>query len=293
MRLDPPYPRPLKIAVKSGAIIWLRIRNLLTRKPVTGTAPLAVCLTSYGERLAIVAHTIESIARGTVRPERLILWVDDPSFRVEHRPMLARLERRGLEILRCEDFGPHKKSYPYARDFADSGLPLVTADDDILYPGRWLEGLADYHRTDPEGFAGYRARRVSLDPAGQIARYHEWKAAEPGEIGHHVFITGGAGAVFPSSLLRAMRDAGEFFMEVCPRADDIWINVMASRSGLKAHLLPSAHLRAISYPRSQKNALHHWNVGGGENDRQLRASLSESDQELLHAAARRPIESAP
>ncbi|MEA5453396.1 hypothetical protein SPF06_01550 [Sinomonas sp. JGH33] len=285
MRLDLSSPRPVKFVVKGAAIMWIRIQNLLGRKPVTGAAPLAVSLTSYGERLATVGHTIESIARGTVRPKRLILWVDDPAFEIEDYPMLARLERRGLEILRCEDFGPHKKNYAYAREFADSGLPLVTADDDILYPGRWFEGLARHHLSNPGSFAGYRAHRVSLCAGGQLAPYREWRRAEPGDVGHDVFLTGGAGAVFPARLLRALRDAGESFAEVCPRADDIWINVIASRIGAEAQLLPSSHLLALSYPRSQRNALHHSNVDGGGNDRQLAASLTETDRARLVKAA--------
>ena len=55
--------------------------------------------------------------------------------RIESRPeSLRRLERRGLEVRLTQNYGPHTKYYPSLADAIADGLPLVTADDDILYP---------------------------------------------------------------------------------------------------------------------------------------------------------------
>ncbi|WP_344122224.1 hypothetical protein [Kocuria aegyptia] len=71
---------------------------------------------------------MEAIARGSVRPQRLILWLADAEV-VAHPPApLARLVERGLEIRHAADWGPHKKYYPYACSQADHELPLVTAE---------------------------------------------------------------------------------------------------------------------------------------------------------------------
>ena len=39
-------------------------------------APLVVSLTSYGPRLAVVGKVIASLLRQTVRPDRVILWLE-------------------------------------------------------------------------------------------------------------------------------------------------------------------------------------------------------------------------
>jgi hypothetical protein len=169
------------------------------RAPITGAAPVAVSLTSYGKRLEIVGHAIESIARGPVRPRRMILWVSDDGFDLAAYPRLARLEKRGLEILRSADFGPHKKSHPYVEAYAADGLDLVTADDDIMYPQGWLAGLIAARRAHPGEFVGYRAKRVVLDAAGDLAPYAEWPGADVGESGPRVFLHRWRGRCVPAT----------------------------------------------------------------------------------------------
>jgi hypothetical protein len=55
----------------------LRVRNRLSKKMVVSPGGEAVIsLTTYGDRVDSVYLTIESIGAGTVRPRRLILWLD-------------------------------------------------------------------------------------------------------------------------------------------------------------------------------------------------------------------------
>ncbi|GAA1761558.1 hypothetical protein GCM10009767_20720 [Kocuria aegyptia] len=118
----------LHAAVTSPSVFWFAYRNRWTIDPVCGDAPVVVCLTSYGRRIRAVHLAVEAIARGSVRPQRLILWLADAEV-VAHPPApLARLVERGLEIRHAADWGPHKKYYPYACSQADHELPLVTAE---------------------------------------------------------------------------------------------------------------------------------------------------------------------
>ncbi len=71
-----------------------------------------VSLTSYGTRIGRVAYAIESIAAGTARPRRLVLWLDDPTRFAARPAALRRLERRGLEVRLTENLGPHTKYFP-------------------------------------------------------------------------------------------------------------------------------------------------------------------------------------
>lgn len=277
MDIDPPAPRGVNKARKFIAIARLTTLNRLSRRAVTGTAPVALSLTSYGARLDIVGYAIESIAQGSLRPERMILWISDDGFDIGDHPMLARLAARGLEIRRCSDLGPHKKSHPYVSQFADDARGLVTADDDIIYPRTWLAGLIAASAEHPTEFVGYRAKQVTLNGLGELAEYREWPSAAVGASGARVFLTGGAGVVFPPALMRAMRDAGDSFVQTCPRADDIWINVSALRAHIPGRRVACTGY-ALSFPRSQgEAALHTDNVARGGNDRQLAATVTPAD----------------
>ncbi|MET0954975.1 MAG: hypothetical protein ABWY68_03430, partial [Cryobacterium sp.] len=142
----------------------LRLRLLAAqcrygRRPVTGTGRAVVNLTSYGHRIDTVFYTIESIARGALRPRRVILWLDDADVVADPPPALRRLMKRGLEVLWCADYGPHKKQYAYASTMASAELPLVAADDDVLYPRLWLADLLAAYARHPEDVHGHRAHR--------------------------------------------------------------------------------------------------------------------------------------
>lgn len=181
MDIDPAAPTGVNKAGKVRAIAALAAQNRLSRALITGAAPVAVSLTSYGKRLETVGHAIESIARGPLRPRRMILWVSDDGFDVAAYPMLARLEKRGLEILRSADFGPHKKSHPYVEAYAAaasiSSPPTTTS---CIRRGGWLGSSPPAGRTRgsssataPSGSSSRPAgpsRRMPSGPAPLSAR---------------------------------------------------------------------------------------------------------------------------
>ena len=107
---------------------WLMLCNRFRWSAVAGgnSGPV-VSLTTYGKRVQAVYLAIESIARGSALPSRLILWIDDPALYANLPPTLLRLKRRGLEIRYCKNFGPHKKYYPYVESQRAFNAPLVTA----------------------------------------------------------------------------------------------------------------------------------------------------------------------
>lgn len=276
LQLDPALPRLPRLAYKAALISRLRLRNRLSLRLVTGTARVAVSMTSYGQRLEIVAHALESIAAGSVLPSRLILWVDEPDFNVSAYPMLRRLKDRGLEILPCEDLGPHKKYFPYCREFAGNGLALALADDDLMYPHRWLEGLLS--AGGQEHIGGYRAHRIATDPtSGGITPYNTWKPASVDSASHANFLTGGAGVLLPPRFQMVLRDNGTAFLELAPRADDIWLNALAIRNGYRRRVVDAAGQHLTVYPQSQEHALHNENVSEGKNDTQLAAVFGPDD----------------
>jgi len=199
----------------------LRSHNNGSAEMVVGDGAANVSLTSYGKRISTVWKTIETIGAGTVRPRRLILWLDDAHVVANPPPRLRRLRERGLEIRHCADYGPHKKYFPYVEQILpdEPEITLVTADDDVYYPATWLAELLAAHR--PGEVTAFRARMRSDAP------YASWPLCASTEASEKVFATGVSGVAYPPHLLRTLRDRGTEFMRVCPRADDYWLHYAA------------------------------------------------------------------
>lgn len=282
MKLDSTSCRPLRVLQKAGAISQLNLINRYSSTSIVGTTPITVSLTSYGRRLNIVGYSIESLAQGSCRPNRFILWIDEPGFSLNDYPMLRRLVDRGLEIRRTKNYGPHKKSYPFARESRGNCGPLATADDDLIYPRGWLARLYRGYVDNPGFFVGLRGYEIGINEQGGLLPYDSWSPLVGATSGsYRNFLTGGAGAVFSPEHLSVLADAGEVFMDACPRADDIWINAMAIRANIRGLHLRSDDLDCLSYPRSQDDALFHSNLSLGKNDLQLQATLTCSDLEKI------------
>ncbi|MGH1978807.1 MULTISPECIES: glycosyltransferase family A protein [Rothia] len=288
--MDLTYSRPVKIILKSAAMGRLRALNAVSKKSIVGKAPITLSLTSYADRLKTVWYTIESLAQGSVLPARFILWVDEEDFSVDNYPELKRLQNRGLEIRFTKNYGPHKKAYPYCLETGGEENLLVTADDDILYPKNWLRYLNEAAAQYPGEFLGYRTHRFTLDAQGKVAPYKQWVYGSVNDALYSNFITTGAGTIFPAALQKALKEAGEDFLEKSPKADDIWVNVIALRNGLKARKIDHRGMTFISIPRTQKNALHHQNVAENLNDKQLAASITQHEIDLIAQDAPRVSE---
>jgi len=248
----------------------LAVRNRLSRRRVTGDGGATVSLTTYGRRTRSVHLTIESIAAGQVRPSRIVLWLDDAGTVTRPHAALRRLVRRGLELRSTADLGPHKKYYPAVCETIDG--PLVTVDDDVLYPNQWLRMLLDTHSEFPEAVLAHRVNRITVG-GGSIRPYVEWGRAADHSPTPRNFATGVKGVLYPERMQRLLREAGDGFLEHARSADDIWLHHVALRNGIQVLPvlgLPMNAVRAIRGVRGG-SALADENVSGGGNDRVVAA----------------------
>lgn len=257
-------------------LLSLRVRNRLSRRPVTGSADVVVSMTSHGQRISTVFAAIESIAQGTVLPARMVLWISDDDAWSNPPIELVRLQLRGLELQRSEDFGPHKKQYPYARTFETGDRRLAVADDDVFYPRDWLAGLIEAARLHPDDVHGYRAHRLAVTDDDAIGPYATWTPA-PSDIGSFaIMCTGIGGIIYPASLITALQSAGERFKEVAPRADDVWVHAISVESGIRTRQIAARWRDLDPIPGSQTGTLYHQNVRRGGNDEQIAAAYSQA-----------------
>ena len=260
---------------------WFGLMNRLKRSPVTHDAGPVVSLTTYGLRLKTVHLTIETIARGSVLPSRLILWLDEKEVFDDLPAPLRRLKQRGLEVKLCENYGPFKKFYPYVRGEKTFERALVTADDDVFYPRDWLERLVNAHKQAPHVIHCHRAKRIALKESW-FAKYADWKLCDTTEPSFRHMSTGVAGAIYPPEFQRVLKDSGTAFLECCPHADDLWLHVQALRHGYRVGQVNARPAAYGEMPGTQVNALYRSNVGPEDgNDQQIRATYTEADVAIL------------
>lgn len=260
---------------------WLY--NRLGSKAVTQPGSPVVSLTTWGKRALTVYLAIESIAAGRVRPSRLILWIDDERLIRSLPATLRRLQRRGLEVKLSQNYGPHTKYYPYVESEQTFSVPLVTADDDVLYPYYWLDDLSCALAESPDTIHCFWTHLIRMDGDRMLGYKHwDWYGGDM-KPRYRNLPLGVFGAAYPVSFLAVLRQAGAAFQDVCPKGDDLWIHVQALRSGFKVRQVAPRipYFAFYSVPGSQDVALCHENVDRAGYDSQIKTLYSHSDLHLL------------
>lgn len=251
-----------------AATRFLHLRSISTVETVLGcsSAP-TVTMTTHGNRLQNVHLALESISRGTLLPSRLILWLDKAE---RLTPAISRLQERGLEVLPSENFGPHTKYWPYV-ELADlnNHVPLVTADDDIIYPTTWLADLVETSRSHPDAIVAHRYKDMSREE-GVLLPYVEWQDHRGTTTRSDLFITGVSGAMYPQAFQASLRCFGKAFLDICPRADDIWLTAIAHHSKTPMVQVRDQPSLFPFVPGSQEFGLVHSNAFDHGNDVAIR-----------------------
>ncbi|WP_299033012.1 hypothetical protein [uncultured Pseudokineococcus sp.] len=258
--------------------------NLVSRERVTGSAPVVVSLASFGRRTKTAHLAVESVAAGSARPSRIVVWLDESDEGAPLPRPLRRLVSRGLEVRYAPAaWGPHKKYYPLAAE--RTGVPVITADDDIFYPPTWL---ADLERAT-SGFrsadvVAHRVHVLQLEQ-GRVAPYATWPSCATTEPSLLHFPTGTSGRYIPVALLEELAERGTAFLETCPRADDVWLHAVSVRASVATRQVEARGHHFPQVPGSQLEGLYRHNVERSGNDEQVRATYEPQDLAVLAAAA--------
>ncbi|TDX78333.1 hypothetical protein EDF35_1534 [Rathayibacter sp. PhB151] len=264
------------------SMLALTVVNLVSRAPLTSSEGPVVSLTSYSKRVDQVHLAIESIGRGTQKPSRLILWLDEPERLADPPRALRRLVRRGLEIRETPNYGPHKKYYPYVAGIEHHSVPMVTSDDDTMYPRQWLETLIRAHRKDPDLVVAHRVNKIEVRDR-TIAPYASWKRATSPTLSPRNFAVGVRGILYPPAFLDVLRSQGTGFEAVAPRADDVWLHMNLIRSG--GRVRPVFDLAAEDFlpVRGGGKVAGLWasNIEAGGNDEQIKNTYGTAEVTVI------------
>lgn len=191
---------------------------------------IIVSLTTYGKRLNQVYLTIESLMQQTLKPNKIVLWLDTKLSDSRLPFLLEKQTERGLEIRFCDDIRSYKKLIPSLHEYPDD--VIITVDDDVFYNLNMLENLVSAYLKDNTYIYFNRGHRIRLLANNQARRYRDWewdiKSLDTSSLN---FPTGVGGILYPPNSLSKEVLNQDIFMNICPSADDIWFKAMALYNG--------------------------------------------------------------
>lgn len=200
---------------------------------------VVVSLTTYGRRIHDVHLVIESIMQQTLKPNRIILWLDEAEFNDSLLPAsLERLKLRGLEVHYCEDIKSYKKLIPTLRKYPDD--IIITIDDDVIYPIDLIDELYRQHVLHPNEVICTHAHVISFSKEGELIPYEQWTdpPTDRSRVSKSFLPVGIGGVLYPPRCLHKDVLNKDVFMKVSPTADDLWFKVMALRNGVSCRTTP-------------------------------------------------------
>lgn len=223
----------------------LNLANLLRIQAMTsslsGVEPdsprrIVISLTTFDKRIDDVYLCIESLLQQSLRPNRIILWLSEEEFPhgTELPATLLRQKSRGLEICFCSrDIGPYKKIIPTLSLCPEDNI--VTVDDDVMYPVDMLDLLYRRHLVFPKAVVANVTHQLARDPNGKLMPYKQWpRGYQVDAPKDDVYPVGIGGVLYPPNSFHPLVLDESLFTRLCPRADDVWLKIMAKKVGTLA-----------------------------------------------------------
>ncbi|WP_313603895.1 glycosyltransferase family 2 protein [Rhizobium sp.] len=241
-------------------------------------API-VSMTTIPSRLSTLHYSLLSIATQTIRPKKILVWLDERvDFQINDYPYLRKISEFGVEFMQVPDIGPHTKLFYSLKEKLDG--PIVTFDDDMIYPDTALETLYNGHLSHPNCVVanwaraippesellkgGIRSGRLLTPPLLEQQLEENDRYQSYPTLGALAYGTGGV--LYPTGCFDSQVTDLKLMRELCPTEDDVWYRAMAIKAGSKiAPTNLGINPRHFSVVASQATALRHINHGGNGN----------------------------
>lgn len=233
-----------------------------------GAPEIVVSLTSYGSRLDEVHLAIRSIMDQSVRPNRIVLYLDRPDNETKLNSNLEKLQHFGLEIrFGVDNLKAHNK-FQYARkEFPDA--VIITIDDDVVYPSDAIGSLMRCHHRFPKCVVARRAHRIKANAQNEILPYKDWEGEwrEKDPRPRNSLLATGVGAVlYPPRCFSDIVADSELIRELALQNDDLWLKAIEILEGIEVVSVNTDTPHPFIIAGTQHDTLNSSNVEQGEND---------------------------
>lgn len=229
--------------------------------------PVIVSLTSIPSRLSSLDIVIRSLLAQSSPPQLIVLWLNH-SLKEKIPPRLKKLTHDTFKINYCEGTSSFRKLLPTIKSYQDS--IVVTCDDDMIYPSNWLENLYNCHLEHPDCVVSQVGRLIKRNENGEIDMYKNWPFIRDKLTQKNFMPIGYGGVLYPVNIFDDRVFDSSLYMQLSPRADDLWFKAMAYLNG-KTTYCASEKARPIPILKSQKFSLNSSNINADENRSQWQA----------------------
>jgi glycosyltransferase involved in cell wall biosynthesis/GR25 family glycosyltransferase involved in LPS biosynthesis len=196
--------------------------------------PLSISLTSIRSRSDLLRQTLASlINQDFQQPYQIHVYLSHEPYLLDEgfkkHPTWPELEtaafRDKLQFHFVRNTGPYRKLIPLLSQLVTSGsdAPIVTCDDDTIYPPHWLRTLVEEHKHS-RGIVAFRGHTMTLHN-GVLTNYDVWLKQPKANFSMLNLPTGKDGVFYRPSLLdRGVLDL-ETALRLAPTADDLWFKI--------------------------------------------------------------------
>lgn len=240
-----------------------------TQKP-----QVVVTLTSFPAAIQYAAQAVQSILKGSVLPDKLVIYLTLSEFEGGKVPECLRSLSENNPVFEVRDYSPDIRSYqkliPALADFPEA--IIVTIDDDVFYHKHMLRDLLALHSEFPDEVLAHRAKRIRPGRP-----YREWKKYRWYDFlfkrihsGYVNLLTGVGGVLYPPHSLKKEMLNAELFTKIAPSTDDIWFWAAATANDTPVIPVPFGRNKPRSLEKPKEISLKTTNFKG-QTDRNLAA----------------------
>lgn len=183
-------------------------------------------MTSFPAAIPYAAQAIRSILKGSVLPDKLILYLTFSQFGENGIPEELKSLAESNPVFEIRNYDRDIRSYrkliPALTDFPEA--IIVTVDDDVAYHRHMLRDLLELHSQVPDAVLAHRARHIRPGKPYRKWKKYRWYSFLLKRI-HRSFTnlqTGVGGVLYPPHSLRPDMLDVDLFTEIAPCTDDIW-----------------------------------------------------------------------
>lgn len=228
---------------------------------------IIVSLTSFPAAIPYAFKAIQSILKGSVLPDKIILYLVFSQFGENGIPkeLLEITKQNNIFEIRNYDIDirSYLKLIPALNDFPDA--IIVTIDDDVIYHKNMLSDLLKLHIQFPNAILAHRAKLIKPKKPYRKWRKYRWYHFLTQRIhsSFKILQTGVGGVLYPPhSLKEEMLDIN-LFTKIAPTTDDIWFWAAAVANNTPIIPVPFGHNKPKGVGKPRRLSLKTTNFKSG------------------------------
>jgi hypothetical protein len=187
--------------------------------------PVIISLTTTHYRINTLYKCLDSIAGGTILPEKIILYVSEEPYLLDRGiitiPDNLNKYNDLLEIKWVPNIGPHRKFFYSFQEFPEHLICII--DDDFIYPSNFLEVMYNESKNNTNCIISSWAKLITNEN-----NYTRWTNSANISIGFHnnLYFGCGGGTLFNTKLIPHNNQLFNLdkILELTPSSSEMWLN---------------------------------------------------------------------